>query len=264
MNKKKFYEAHKNFSCRTISEYFISPGIKCKFDLLRSHIGYKINLKNGIDLGSSGNSFLYFLDNIPRKYAFDISFISLSQYTKNQLKKSRNGNFTKIWNPLCGDLTRLPYRNKSFDFVSALDVLEHIKDDELAISEISRIIKKNGIVVITVPHRMKYYTNQDQLIGHYRRYEIEQIISLFEKHNLKNLKIFGVYGKFMKVADIQSINPKKTEETLIKLRNRYESYIIFRKLWNVIVKIGAKLMKIDAKYHSLKKVMNIAFIFKKQ
>ena len=57
---------------------------------------------------------------------------------------------------------------------------------------------------------------------------------------------------------------KETEETLIKLRNRYESHIIFRKVWNIVVKIGAKLMKIDAKYHSLKKVMNIAFIFKKQ
>ena len=264
MNIKRFYEAHKNFSCRSISEYFISPGIKCKFDLLRTNIGPKIKFKNGIDLGSSGNSFLYFLNNISRKNSFDISFISLIQYSKSQLKKSRNGNFLQIWHPLCGDLTRLPYRNKSFDFLCALDVLEHIKDDELAISEISRILKKNGIAIITVPHRMKYYTNQDQLIGHYRRYEIEQILSLFNKNNLKNLKVFGVYGKFMKIANIQSVNPKKTEETLIKLRNRYELYLIFRKFWNIVVKIGAKLMKIDAKYHSLKKVMNVAFIFKKQ
>ncbi|MFX1393363.1 MAG: class I SAM-dependent methyltransferase [Promethearchaeota archaeon] len=264
MNKKRFYEAHKNFSCRTISEYFISPGIKCKFDLLRTNIGSKIKFKNGIDLGSSGNSFLYFLNDIPRKFSFDIAFISLMQYSKSQLKKSSNGNFVKIWNPLCGDLTRLPYRNNSFDLVSALDVLEHIKDDELAISEISRILKKDGIAVITVPHRMKYYTNQDQLIGHYRRYEVEQILSLFDKYNLKNLKVFGVYGKFMKIADIQSVNPKKTEETLIKLRNRYESNIIFRKFWNLVVNIGARLMKIDAKYHSLKKIMNVAFIFKKQ
>ena len=60
--------------------------------------------------------------------------------------------------------------------------------------------------------RMKFYTYQDRLIGHYRRYEIEQLNSLFKKYNLLNVKTFGVYGKFMKIADIQSINPEKTKK----------------------------------------------------
>ena len=90
---------------------------------------------------------------------------------------------------MCGDLIKLPYRDETFDFLSALDVLEHIKKDEIAIAEISRILRKNAQVVITVPHRMKYYTNQDRLIGHYRRYEISQVITLFKKHDFKNIKI---------------------------------------------------------------------------
>lgn len=264
MNKKRFYEAHTNFSHRTVSEYLISPGIKCKFDLLKANIGSKINFKNGIDLGSSGNSFLYFLGNIAHKSTFDLASLPLKQYSQNKLNNSENGAFNQFWHPMCGDLTRLPYRDKIFDFISALDVLEHIKNDKMAISEISRVLKENGVAIITVPHRMENYTYQDQLIGHYRRYEIEQIYSLFEKYDLKNIRTFGVYGKFMKIADIQSVNPKKTEENLIKLRNWYKSDIIFRVFWDIIVNIGAKLMKIDAKYHSLKKVMNIAFIFKKQ
>ncbi|MFX0105576.1 MAG: hypothetical protein ACFE75_08805, partial [Candidatus Hodarchaeota archaeon] len=74
---------------------------------------------------------------------------------------------------------------------------------------------------------------------------------------------FGVYGRLMTIADIQSTNPKKIEEKLIKMRNKYESNIVFQTFWNIIVRILSKLMKIDAKYHSLKKIMNIAFIFKK-
>ena len=250
---KDFYDKHKNFSLRTSSEYYISPGIRCKFDLLKKNINTKRKFSHGIDLGSSGNSLLLMLDNIVHKFYYDIAKLPLKQYIRD-----------KKGHPLRGDLIKLPYKDESFDFISALDVLEHINDDDLAVSEISRVLKKNGMVVITVPHNMKYYTQQDRLIGHYRRYEIKQIISLFKKFKLKNLKTFGVYGRLMRIADIQSANPERIEKNIIDLRNRYESNIIFRKFWNIIVKIVSKLMKLDAKYHSLKNIMNMAFIFEKQ
>lgn len=250
---KDFYDKHKNFSYRTLSEYYISPGIRCKFDLMKDNIKTKRVFLRGIDLGSSGNSFLNFLRNIKHKSFFDISNIPLKQYLSQ-----------KNWHPLCGDLIRLPFREESFDFVSALDVLEHIKDDNLAISEISRILKKNGITVITVPHKMKYFTDQDKIIGHYRRYELHQIISNFEKYNLRNLKIFGVYGRLMIIADIQSTNPKRIEENLINLRNKYESSIVFRKFWNILVRIFSKIMKLDAKYISTSRIRNIGLIFIKK
>lgn len=250
---KDFYDKHKNFSFRTVSEYYLSPGIRCKFDLLKENIRSKRIFLRGIDLGSSGNSFLFFLDNLKQKSFYDIANLPLKQYINEY-----------SWHPLCGDLVRLPYREESFDFVCALDVLEHIKDDKLAVSEISRILKKNGLVVITVPHRMKYYTNQDRIIGHYRRYEIDQIISLFNKFSLRNLKIFGVYGRLMIISEIQSANPKKIEENLINLRNKYESNVVFRKFWNIIVKVLSKLMKIDAKYHSYNRIRNLGLIFVKK
>ncbi len=253
MMLKDFYDKHKNFSFRTLSEYYLSPGIRCKFDTLKDNIGSDRSFLRGVDLGSSGNSILSFLDNIKHKSFLDLASLPLNQY--------KNDN---TFHPLCGDLVRLPYREESFDFVSALDVLEHIKNDKLAILEISRILKKNGIVIITVPHRMRYYSTQDKIIGHFRRYEINQIISHFNKFNLMNLKTFGVYGRLMLIADIQSTNPKKIEENLINLRNKYESNMIFRKFWNIIVRILSKFMKIDAKYSSKHRVRNLGLIFIKK
>lgn len=250
---KDFYDKHKNFSFRTLIEYYISPGIKCKFDLLKANIDTKKTYNYGIDLGSSGNSFLFFLENVNQKFSLDIADLPLKQYLKK-----------KNWYPLCGDLTKLPYRDETFDFLSVLDVIEHIEEDKHAISEMSRILKKNGILIISVPHRMKYYTNQDRLIGHYRRYEINQLISNFSKFSLWNLKTFGVYGSLMKIADIQSTNPKKIEENLLSLRNKYNSSIGFRKLWNIIVKFLSILMKIDAKYNSINKIRNVGLIFIKK
>jgi SAM-dependent methyltransferase len=49
------------------------------------------------------------------------------------------------------DLQRLPFDNETYDFVFASHVLEHVPDDEKAISEIRRILKPNGIAILPVP-----------------------------------------------------------------------------------------------------------------
>ena len=49
------------------------------------------------------------------------------------------------------DLTRLPFRNASYDLVYASHVLEHIKEDMTAIREIRRILRPNGLAILPVP-----------------------------------------------------------------------------------------------------------------
>ena len=49
------------------------------------------------------------------------------------------------------DLQKLPFEDQSYDFVFASHVLEHIPNDEKAISEIRRILKPNGIAILPVP-----------------------------------------------------------------------------------------------------------------
>lgn len=49
------------------------------------------------------------------------------------------------------DLQQLPFDDDSYDFVFASHVLEHVSDDEKAISEIHRILRPNGIAILPVP-----------------------------------------------------------------------------------------------------------------
>ncbi len=49
------------------------------------------------------------------------------------------------------DITNLPFADGEFDFVLASHVLEHIKGDYKALSEIRRVLKPNGIAVLPVP-----------------------------------------------------------------------------------------------------------------
>lgn len=49
------------------------------------------------------------------------------------------------------DLSNLPFPNESYDFVYASHVLEHIRDDRDALSEIRRILRPGGIAILPVP-----------------------------------------------------------------------------------------------------------------
>ena len=47
---------------------------------------------------------------------------------------------------------KLPFKDKSFDFILALDVFLHIYDTELIFKEITRVLKHGGRLLITVPY----------------------------------------------------------------------------------------------------------------
>ena len=45
-----------------------------------------------------------------------------------------------------GDVYKLPYRNNQFDAIVVADVFEHLNDPETALSEISRVLKPDGVL----------------------------------------------------------------------------------------------------------------------
>lgn len=53
---------------------------------------------------------------------------------------------------LVGDVTDLPFEDGSFDRVILSEVLEHVPDDKKALSEVYRVLRPGGILVITVPN----------------------------------------------------------------------------------------------------------------
>lgn len=51
-----------------------------------------------------------------------------------------------------GDIINLPFRNETFDKIILMEVLEHIPDDAGALRELHRVLRKGGILAITVPN----------------------------------------------------------------------------------------------------------------
>ena len=54
-----------------------------------------------------------------------------------------------------GDLGNISFESKTFDFIICVGVLEYQANDKIGIGEISRILKKGGFAVITVPNLLR-------------------------------------------------------------------------------------------------------------
>lgn len=47
---------------------------------------------------------------------------------------------------------KIPYRNDSFDYVVSLEVIEHLENPHNFMSELKRVVKKDGLVIISTPN----------------------------------------------------------------------------------------------------------------
>jgi 2-polyprenyl-3-methyl-5-hydroxy-6-metoxy-1,4-benzoquinol methylase len=74
---------------------------------------------------------------------------------------------------------------ETFDTVYALNVVEHIEDDHLAIRNMTSFLKDDGHVIILVPAYNFLYNHFDRMLGHYRRYSRKTLTSILEKNRLK-------------------------------------------------------------------------------
>ena len=83
-----------------------------------------------------------------------------------------------------GDSARLPFADRTFDVVTALDVLEHV-DDEAALEEIVRVLRPGGAIIVSVPAMPWLWSYRDVDAGHRRRYVRRGLLELFRKSGLE-------------------------------------------------------------------------------
>ena len=72
----------------------------------------------------------------------------------------------------------------TFDGVFALNVVEHIENDALAVANAYKLLRENGRLVILVPAFQALYNNFDRTLEHYRRYTEGSLKMVFQKNNI--------------------------------------------------------------------------------
>jgi 2-polyprenyl-3-methyl-5-hydroxy-6-metoxy-1,4-benzoquinol methylase len=70
-----------------------------------------------------------------------------------------------------------------YDSIIALNVLEHVKDDLLALQELYKMWKNGGILIILVPCHKFLFNVIDEKLGHFRRYTKKELRRKINKTN---------------------------------------------------------------------------------
>jgi SAM-dependent methyltransferase len=134
----------------------------------------------------------------------------LSGTVKNKIS-FKQGDFLK---------NKLPYEDSYFDLIFSFDVIEHLPDYRIMLKEIKRVIKKDGVIIISTPNRYRllgfplvlfglrkfpYYPDKssaayDSYSAHLTEYSVFSFKRLMKNNGFKIIKVhrlfYGFTGKF--------------------------------------------------------------------
>jgi SAM-dependent methyltransferase len=103
-----------------------------------------------------------------------------------------------------GPISALPFQDASFDLVCALDIVEHVDDDERALSELARVCKPSATLLLSTPLHASRWTSFDDFVGHRRRYEPRDLLTKLVANRLEVecSAIFGMRPRSSRLVDI--------------------------------------------------------------
>jgi SAM-dependent methyltransferase len=111
----------------------------------------------------------------PRLPIAGTHFLDVSKPALSRLK-ARAGLTTQ------GEITALPFPDQSFDLVCAFDIVEHVEDHDRAFCELDRIARDAAVLIFSVPLDPARWSAFDALVGHVRRYEPDELLSILREH----------------------------------------------------------------------------------
>lgn len=86
----------------------------------------------------------------------------------------------------------IPFENDSFDVVLCTEVLEHVENPDLFLTEIHRVLKKDGTLILTVPFMQLLH----EIPYDFYRYTPFALRSMIKRNQLTLVSITGFSGPF--------------------------------------------------------------------
>lgn len=166
-------------------EYYNYLKKRSHFSFLFRKFFYKPVLKEFhgkvLDIGCGLGEFLELYKNS--------SGIDVNPYSVNYCKEK--GLDAKV-----GSVYKIPFKNKSFDGIFCLCLLEHLKKPQTAVKEMYRILKPNGKLILIVPTECGFRRDKT----HIKFWDKDNIKGLLEKFNFKieDMRHFPFPFKFLR------------------------------------------------------------------
>lgn len=151
----------------------------------------KLRPNRSLEIGSGNGQFT----NILIKHSAHVTCID---FNKNANDQNKLKNFESLKKGklifIDADFLNYNFEEKNYDLIISQFVIEH-----LTVSEANKFVKKchsmlsdYGSLILLVPANMKYFSLEDEIYGHLRRYSYKSFSKIFKELEIKNFYIRGL------------------------------------------------------------------------
>lgn len=123
--------------------------------------------------------------------------------------KSRRSNIEKL---IIGDMTRSGLPSALFDVVVSVEVIEHVEEDDLFVSEISRVLTPGGVAILTTPNG-DFVENHN--LDHKRHYKRAELHLLLQRHFSDVTTEYAIAGGKYRRLGLKSWSVRKPTQTVL-------------------------------------------------
>jgi SAM-dependent methyltransferase len=154
---------------------------------LRPYLG-----KDILEVGIGHGSYCEYLARMGRYRGVDID----PENVRNSARRFPGHDFQLA--DICSEQFRADYPPGSVDTVVCCNVIEHIEDDRLAVSNLVDALSSGGHLALLVPAHQALYGDLDRLAGHFRRYNKARMLTAVAgvPGEVVSLRYFNPIGGF--------------------------------------------------------------------
>lgn len=138
-----------------------------------------------------------------------------------------------------------------FDMITAFDVIEHIEQDQIALSNIGKMLKKNGILIMSVPQHMFLWSQLDEIVKHKRRYSRKELVAKLKENGFDISYVTSFIFILFPLMLISRLVDRKdhqsrSEERALEKRVKFSGFLnaifdFFMRIDEGLIKLGVTL-----------------------
>lgn len=188
---KDYYRFIEDYDWVSVTDHF--KGLESFFHKLRELLIRRLiqKYKRGDKFLDAGCGTGLILRHLPAGYfGVDINPRNIKRAKKHSPKA----------NLVLADIEKLPFKNETFSTIICTEVIEHQPDPKKTISELKRVLRKNGVLIGSVPSSMPIWNLRflsstcprgEPFHKNYEKKELKKLFSGFRILKL-NISVFGM------------------------------------------------------------------------
>lgn len=147
--------------------------------------------------------------------------VDINEVAVNYSQKNYGSNNIKY---LVGDGESIPLENASVDVVVTFETIEHIKNYKKFLEEIVRVLKPNGVAIISTPNDLEFSEGNH---FHLHEFEYNELSKLLKQYFKKTVPYFQSTWKYVAVGSEKELSSDIESTTLNLTKKTREQHLYF-------------------------------------